>query len=131
MKTKLAVFLGLGLLVSLLLAGVVSNAASSSPDGLDATARQGCTFDANDNITGGDCLARSEKEHAAKDSPFAGYGIKSIHNSALSTGLSGVAGVLLVAAIGGGLFWLLRRRQPAATAATAADGAPVAKPGER
>ena len=34
-----------------------------------------------------------------------------IDNSFLSTGLSGVVGVLLTFAIGGGLFWLLRRRR--------------------
>ena len=56
-------FLAGGLLVALLLAGVVSNFASSSPDGLDATARQGCTTDAAGNITGGTCMAQQEQEH--------------------------------------------------------------------
>jgi len=37
MNRKLAWFLGAGLLVALILAGVVSNFASRSPDGLDAT----------------------------------------------------------------------------------------------
>ncbi|GAA3386189.1 PDGLE domain-containing protein [Cryptosporangium minutisporangium] len=113
-RVRLAVFLVLGLLVSLLLAGVVSSAASSQPDGLDATAREGCTFNADDEITGGNCVAKSAKEHDLGDSPLADYGIRGIDNSFVSTGLSGVAGVLLVAAIGGGMFWALRRRSPGA-----------------
>lgn len=116
-RVRLAIFLVLGLLVSLLLAGVVSSAASSQPDGLDATAREGCTFNADDEITGGNCLAKSAKDHDMADSPLADYGIRGIDNSFVSTGLSGVAGVLLVAAIGGGLFWVLRRRSPSAGSA--------------
>jgi cobalt/nickel transport protein len=111
-RVKFTVFFGLGLLVALLLAGVVSSAASSQPDGLDATAREGCTFNADDEITGGNCLAKSAKDHDLADSPLADYGIRGIDNSFVSTGLSGVAGVLLVASIGGGLFWVLRRKTP-------------------
>ncbi|MFI5955134.1 PDGLE domain-containing protein [Cryptosporangium sp. NPDC051539] len=118
---RTGIFLGLGLLVALILAGLVSTAASSKPDGLDATAREGCTFDANDHITGGNCLAKSAKEHDAKDSPLANYGIRGIHNSALSTGLSGVVGVLVVGAIGGGLFWVIRRRTPSDREPTPSD----------
>jgi cobalt/nickel transport protein len=107
---KLGFFLLGGLLVALLLAGVVSNFASSSPDGLDAAAREGCTFDANDHITGGTCMARNERDHQMKDSPLAGYGIKGIGNGYLSTGLSGVLGVLVTFGIGAGVFWLVKRR---------------------
>ncbi|GIF25115.1 cobalt/nickel transport protein [Actinoplanes tereljensis] len=102
-----------GLFVALVLAGVVSNFASSSPDGLDAAARQGCTFNADDEITGGTCMAQQEKGHQLGGSPLADYGIKGIDNPYLSTGLAGVAGVLLTFAIGGGLFWVARRRTPA------------------
>lgn len=111
MKLKLGWFLAGGLLVALLLAGVVSNFASSSPDGLDATAREGCTFDAAGEITGGTCMLQQEQAHQMKDSPFADYGIRGIQNSALSTGLAGVAGVLITFAIGAGGFWLVRRRE--------------------
>ncbi|MFG1921314.1 PDGLE domain-containing protein [Cryptosporangium sp. NPDC048952] len=124
-RVRLAAFLGAGLLVALLLAGIVSSAASSQPDGLDATAREGCTFNADDEITGGDCLAKSAKEHDMADSPLADYGIRGIDNSFVSTGLSGVAGVLLVGAIGGGVFWLLRRR---GTAGADPEDAPAASP---
>ncbi|MEU4642413.1 PDGLE domain-containing protein [Micromonospora sp. NPDC023814] len=100
-----------GLLVALLLAGVVSNFASSHPDGLDSSLREGCTFDADDNITGGSCPAQQEKEHEI-GGPLADYGIAGIDNDFLSTGLSGVLGVLLTFAVAGGAFWLVRRRGP-------------------
>jgi cobalt/nickel transport protein len=109
---RLGWFLAGGLLVALLLAGVVSNFASGSPDGLDATAREGCTFNAQGEITGGTCMLQKEQDHQLSDSPLADYGIKGIDNQYLSTGLSGVLGVLITFAIGGGVFWLVRRRTP-------------------
>ncbi len=116
MNRRLGWFLAGGLLVALLLAGVVSSFASSSPDGLDTTVREGCVFDADDNIIGGTCMAQQEAEHQLGDSPFADYGIKGIDNEFLSTGLSGVFGVLITFVVGGGLFWLVRRRGHPATA---------------
>jgi cobalt/nickel transport protein len=107
---RLGWFIAGGLLIALLLAGVVSNFASGSPDGLDATAREGCTFGADGEITGGTCMLQQEQEHQAGDSPLADYGIRGIDNPYLSTGLSGVLGVLVTFAVGGGVFWLLRRR---------------------
>jgi cobalt/nickel transport protein len=104
------IFLISGLLVSLLLAGVVSSFASSSPDGLDAAAREGCTFDAGGNITGGTCMAQRERDHQLADGPLADYGFKGIGNEYLSTGLSGVLGVLVTFGIGAGVFRLVRRR---------------------
>jgi cobalt/nickel transport protein len=109
---RLRWFLAAGLLVALLLAGVVSNFASSSPDGLDATARQGCTFDDHGEITGGTCMLQQEQDHQLADGPLAGYGIRGIDNPYLSTGLAGVLGVLVTFAIGGGVFRLVRRRTP-------------------
>lgn len=122
MNRRLGWFLAGGLLVALLLAGVASNFAASSPDGLDATARKGCTTDANGNITGGGCMAQQEAGHQMKDSPLADYGIKGIDNSYVSTGLSGVLGVLVTFGIGGGLFWLVRRRSQHQPRSPAADG---------
>ncbi|MEU7901525.1 PDGLE domain-containing protein [Actinoplanes sp. NPDC049118] len=112
MSKRLGWFLAGGLLVALLLAGVVSNFASGSPDGLDATARQGCTFGADGEITGGTCMLSQEREHQLAGGPLADYGIKGIDNEFLSTGLSGVLGVLITFGVGGGLFWLVRRRTP-------------------
>jgi cobalt/nickel transport protein len=99
-----------GLLVALLLAGVVSSFASGSPDGLDYTAREGCTFNAGGEITGGTCMAQQEQEHQLAGSPLADYAVRGIDNEFLATGLSGVIGVLITFAVGGGLFWVLRRR---------------------
>ncbi|WP_433717799.1 PDGLE domain-containing protein [Actinoplanes sp. CA-051413] len=112
MTRRLGWFLAGGLLVALLLAGVVSNFASGSPDGLDATAREGCTFDSHGEITGGTCMLQREQDHQVADSPLADYGIRGIDNPYLSTGLAGVLGVLVTFAIGGGVFWLVRRRSP-------------------
>jgi cobalt/nickel transport protein len=116
-------FLGGGLLVALLLAGVVSNFASAHPDGLDSSLRQGCTVDAGGNITGGSCPAQRAKDHDLAGGPLADYGIKGVGNPYLSTGLSGVIGVLLTFAVGGGAFWLLRRRDPRVEDAGAEDPA--------
>ncbi|QLQ39600.1 PDGLE domain-containing protein [Micromonospora robiginosa] len=102
-----------GLLVALLLAGVVSNYASSHPDGLDSSLLKGCTVNADDEITGGSCPAQQARDHELSDSPLADYGVRGVGNDFLSTGLSGVLGVLLTFAVGGGLFWLARRRTPA------------------
>lgn len=105
-------FVVAGLLISFLLAGVVSGFASTSPDGLDGTALNGCTVDAAGEITGGTCMAQKEQEHQLGGSPLADYGIRGIDNEYLATGLSGVLGVALTFAVGGGLFWLVRRRKP-------------------
>jgi cobalt/nickel transport protein len=110
MRTR--VFLLVGLLVALGLAGVVSNFASAHPDGLDSVVRDGCTYDDEDNKTGGSCVADRAEETQTADSPLADYGIRGIDNPYLSTGLSGVLGVLVTAGIGGGLFRLVRRRKP-------------------
>ncbi|MER7416502.1 PDGLE domain-containing protein [Micromonospora peucetia] len=113
-----------GLLVALLLAGVVSNFVSSHPDGLDSSLREGCTFDADDNITGGSCPAQREKEHEV-GGPLADYGVAGIDNDFLSTGLSGVVGVLLTFAVAGGAFWLVRRRGPREEGAADLERAPA------
>ena len=109
MRKRFGWFLAGGLLLALLLAGVGSNFASSSPDGLDSAARAGCTFNEHDEITGGSCMAQAEREHEV-GGPLADYGIRGIDNGFLSTALAGVTGVLVTFAVGGGLFWLTRRR---------------------
>ncbi|MFE9202088.1 PDGLE domain-containing protein [Micromonospora sp. NPDC007230] len=117
-----------GLLVALLLAGVVSNYASSHPDGLDSSLLKGCTVNAEDEITGGSCPAQQAKDHELADSPLADYGVRGVGNGFLSTGISGVIGVLLTFALGGGLFWLARRRGPANGAPTGpANGVPTGR----
>jgi cobalt/nickel transport protein len=116
---KMTGFLLAGLFVALLLAGVASNFASSSPDGLDATSYRGCTLDDAGEITGGNCIAQGAKDHEVAGSPLADYGIAGLDNPYLSTGLSGVLGVLVTFGLAGGVFWLARARRGAADATSA------------
>ncbi|MFI0355098.1 PDGLE domain-containing protein [Actinomadura sp. 9N407] len=90
-------FFAAALLVSLVLAGLVSYYASSNPDGLE-------------KVAGDKGINAQEKDHALKDSPLGDYGLKGVDNARLSGGLSGVIGVVAVLGVGGGLFWVLRRR---------------------
>ena len=118
-----------GLLVALLLAGVVSNFASGSPDGLDSASTQGLHGQRrtarSPAATAWPATARTTSWATARWPTTASAGID---NAYLSTGLSGVVGVLLTFAIGGGLFWLVRAagrrpsRRPSATGAADADG---------
>ena len=89
--------------VALVLAGVVSFYASSSPDGLTKVSQD-------------KGFASTETDHGAQDSPFAGYAAKDVDNDRLATGVAGVVGVLVVAGLGSGLVYVVRRRdhQPAA-----------------
>ena len=90
-------FLAVGLLVALLIAGVGSYYASSHPDGLEYVAgKTGFIDSADDPVDTG--------------SPFADYDTVGVDDERLSGGIAGVAGVGLTLLIGGGLFWLLRRR---------------------
>lgn len=91
-----------GLIVVLLLAGVVSFYASRHPDGLNHVAR---TLGFGGTAT----------PHASDGSPFSGYATRGIGDARLSRGLAGVVGVVLVAAVGAGLFWNLGRRGRPAT----------------
>ena len=54
---------------------------------------------------------------------MAGYSTKGVDDARLSGGVAGVVGCLLVLGIGGGLFWVLRRRGTASRA-DATDDAP-------
>ena len=90
-------FVGLGLLVAVLLAGLVSYYASSSPDGLEKVATD----------KGLDANAR---DHALGEGPLADYGVSGVDNERLSVGLAGVIGVAVTFAFAGGLFLLVRNR---------------------
>ena len=127
-KTTLGWFLGAGLLVALVLAGVVSNFASSHPDGLESVIHQGCELDDDGEIVGGECVAQQAQDHELADSPFADYGLAGVDNAVLGTAISGVLGVLVTFAVGAGLFWLLRRRAPSgATVGAPNSGAATAR----
>ena len=86
-----------GLLVAVVLAGIVSFYASAKPDGLEKVA-------ADKGINA------KEGRHHLEDSPLGGYGVRGVDDRRLSGGLAGVIGVGVTLALGGGLFWLVRRR---------------------
>jgi cobalt/nickel transport protein len=88
------------LVVTLVLAGVVSHYASSDPDGLARVAED-------------KGFASTEQDHAAGDGPFAGYAAHDVDNDRLSGALAGVVGVGVVLLLAGGLALAVRRRTPA------------------
>ncbi|MFF4417421.1 energy-coupling factor ABC transporter permease [Streptosporangium sp. NPDC001559] len=86
-------FLPAGVLVAALLAGIVSFYASSSPDGLERVAEdKGFSGQAGD--------------HALGDQPLADYG----EVGGIPVGVAGLVGVGVTLAVGGGLFFAVRRR---------------------
>lgn len=87
------------LLAALLIAGVGSYYASAHPDGLQYVAEQ----------TGFQDKAEDSK---AADGPTAGYRVKGVDDERLSGGLAGVAGVVVVLVLMGGLAYAVRRRRP-------------------
>lgn len=102
-----------GVLASLVMAGVIAFYASEHPDGLESVAQeQGFLGTAQDSPVAG--------------SPLADYGVAAVADERWSAGLAGIAGVALTAAVGFGLFLLLRGRRteraPASGAAPAAHG---------
>lgn len=102
---SIRMFVLLGVALALGLAFFVSPLASSSPDGLERVAIDH-GFDGQ--ATG----------HAMADAPLADYGVAGVHDAWLSTGLSGVIGVVLCFVLAGALILVirrLRRRAPAPT----------------
>jgi hypothetical protein len=83
---------------ALMLAGVVSFFASSSPDGLERVAEDRG-------------FARTAKDHAFADGPMADYGVAAVDNGMLSGGLAGVTGVLVVLVLTSGVTYVVRRKR--------------------
>jgi hypothetical protein len=108
-------FLLVGLVAALLVAGVVSQYASSRPDGLEHVAEQTGFID-------------SAEEHGAADSPLADYQASGVEDDWLSGAVAGVAGSLLVLALAGGLFWVVRRRGPVSDQASQPSSQPASPP---
>lgn len=94
---------------TLLIAGVVSYFASSSPDGLDSATLKGCEVVETDGAEtlNGDCIAQHATDHAMAGSPFADYSIAGRDGTG---GLAGIIGVLVTVSVAGGAFWLIARR---------------------
>lgn len=103
-------FLAGFLLVALVVAGGLSYVASSAPDGLDSVALHGCqvTEVGGHEQLDGTCIAQNATDSATAASPLADY---TVGGAAGSNGLAGVIGVLVCAAVAGGLFRLLRGRR--------------------
>jgi cobalt/nickel transport protein len=94
----------IGLVLSLIIAGVVSFYADPNPDGLERVAEdQGFIEDAQDS--------------ANADIFAADYGIAGVEDERLSVGLAGVMGVVVMAVIAFGLFWFLGRGKKSDTRA--------------
>ena len=89
-------FFIIGLIAALLVAVVVSQFASSGPDGLEYVAEQ-------------EGFAESASDHDLADAPLADYGENVSDNSWVGTAVAGVAGVLLTLGLGYGLFWIARK----------------------
>jgi cobalt/nickel transport protein len=92
-------FIVMGVLVSALLAGGASFYASSHPDGLE-------------KVAGDIGFLETAKDHTNSESALADYGVKGLENERLSVGVAGLIGVVATGAISGGLFLLLRRKNP-------------------
>ena len=95
---RLRLFVIAGLLVAVGLALVVSGFASSSPDGLERVAED-------------EGFLETARDHLFADGPLADYAVKGVDNERLSTGLSGLIGVLITFGVGLGLFALVRARR--------------------
>lgn len=82
---------------ALLIAGGASYYASAHPDGLEFVAEKTGFLD-------------SAEDSPTVDSPLSDYSTKGVDNARLSGGIAGVVGCVVVLAVGGGLFWAIRRR---------------------
>lgn len=85
-----------GLAVALVVAVVVAQFASSSPDGLEFVAEQ-------------EGFAETASDHDLSGSPLADYGENLTDEDGVNTAIAGLVGTLLTLAIGSGVFWLARR----------------------
>ena len=94
-SSNLRLFLLGGLLVAIGLAVLVSGFASSAPDGLNKVAED-------------HGIAAKARQHLFDNGPLAGYAVKGVDNDRLSTGISGLIGVLVTFGVGLVLFALVR-----------------------
>jgi cobalt/nickel transport protein len=97
------------LIVALIIAGGLSYFASSSPDGLDSVTLSGCTLNEEGEPEGGHCIAQNAQDHSLAEGPLADYAVGGGEGT---VGAAGIIGVLVTLVVAGGLFWVLRRRDP-------------------
>jgi hypothetical protein len=96
--------LAIGAAVAIVATGVVlSQFASSEPDGLEYVAQQQGFDDA-------------AQDHTLSESPLADYGENLGADSGLSTAVAGLVGLIVTGVLTVGVFWLARsrRREPMA-----------------
>lgn len=86
----------IGLLAAIVIAVVVAQFASSSPDGLQYVAEE-------------QGFAEAATDHDLASTPLANYGSDLTDNSWVNTAVAGIAGVLLTLGIGYGAFWFARK----------------------
>lgn len=99
MKTNLKLFLAAGLLLGLALALLVSPFASSEPDGLQKVAED-------------EGFLATAVDHDLADGPLAAYSVDGVDQERVSTGLSGVIGVLVTFGLGLAVFAVVRLLRP-------------------
>jgi cobalt/nickel transport protein len=92
------IFLLAGLMLALGLGLFVSPFANGSPDGLERVAEDKGFID-------------TATDHGLSDSPVADYSVRGVDGERMSTGLSGVIGVLICFGVGLALFGLMRVRR--------------------
>ncbi len=85
------------LLLSLLVAGLLSHYASSSPDGLERAAEDSG-------------LATRAEDSPSSGGPLADYRTRGVDDDRLSGGLAGVVGAVAVLVLASGVVLLVRRR---------------------
>jgi hypothetical protein len=95
MDKRLWWFLGIGLLVALLVAGVLSGFASGDPDGLE-------------RVSIDEGFDETAQDHTLADSPLADYTVAGVEDERLSTGLAGIVGVAITLILSGALFYGIR-----------------------
>lgn len=95
-KSVRGVLIGL-FVTAIVVAGVLSYYASSSPDGLEKVAAD-------------KGLNAKERTHSVQDSPLAGYSVRGVGSDRASVGIAGIIGVIAVGGIGAGVFMLIGRR---------------------
>lgn len=110
MKIPTRIFVILALAVAVGLATAVSPFASANPDGLEKVAEDKGFID------------EGRLHSIQEDSPIPDYAFPGVDNERVATGLAGFAGVLAVFAVGGGIAYLVRRRE---AGAGPARGAPA------
>jgi hypothetical protein len=95
MDRRLWWFVGGGVVVALVVAGVLAGLASNAPDGLERVSIE----------QGFDQVAQ---DHDLAGSPLADYAVEGVEESRLSTGLAGVIGVVITLVVAAGLFYGIR-----------------------